>query len=193
MSENASLDGKSSREIRGRTGTLLALKANPEAHPDSRGTVRETYRASWFPEVPPIKQLVQSNSKANVLRGMHLHAVQHDVWRFTEGRAWVRLYDPKTEDQAFVSAGQDVVLAIPPLVAHGFYTVTGCTLVYALTEEYTGQDEYGFFPFDGLPDRDAYDRYRQTLDGWPTAHYGLIVSERDMRAPSLAEFRERWQ
>jgi len=169
-------------------GTLLALRVKPEAHPDSRGTVRETYRASWFPEVPPIKQLVQSNSRAGVLRGMHLHKKQWDVWRFASDRAWVRLYAHGTGEQAFVNADKDVILAIPPGISHGFYTVTGCILVYALTEEYDGTDEYGWFPFDGLTDQDAIARFAITDGGWPTAHYGLIVSERDLRAPRLSEF-----
>lgn len=171
------------------TGNLLALVATPEAHPDSRGSVRETYRQSWFPEVPTIKQLVQSNSKANVLRGMHFHKRQFDVWRFTSDSAIVRLYDHTTGDQAFLTGDKDTVIAIPPGISHGFYTRTGCTLVYALTEEYTGDDEFGWYPFDGLEGVDS-DMFRPH-QGWPTHHYNMIVSERDMRAPRLAEFVSR--
>jgi dTDP-4-dehydrorhamnose 3,5-epimerase-like enzyme len=188
MSASDSLDDRSSREIRGTLGTLLALREKPEAHPDSRGTVRETYRASWFPEVPPIKQLVQSNSKANVLRGMHLHKKQFDVWRFVSDRAWVRLYNHLTGEQAFIPGDKETVIAIPPGISHGFFTVSGCILVYALTEEYDGTDEYGWYPFDGLTDIEAQAMFKRTLDGWPTTHYGLTVSERDMRAPRLSEF-----
>jgi dTDP-4-dehydrorhamnose 3,5-epimerase-like enzyme len=189
MSASGSLDDESStREIRGALGTLLALREKPEAHPDSRGTVRETYRASWFPEVPPIKQLVQSNSKANVLRGMHLHKKQWDVWRFVSDQAWVRLYDHRTGEQTFLVGDKSNVIAIPPGISHGFYTVTGCVLVYALTNEYDGTDEYGWYPFDGLPESEMRSRYMRTLDGWPSTHYGLTVSERDLRAPSLSEF-----
>lgn len=188
MTENDSSESKSSREIRSRTGALLALRMTPEAHPDSRGSVRETYRESWFPEVPPIKQLVQSNSRPRVLRGMHLHRKQWDIWRFVDGRAWVRLYDTETGDQAFVAADRDIVLAIPPGISHGFYTLNGCVLVYALTNEYDGTDEYGWYPFDGLPEDQSYMKFDVNLDGWPTAHYGLIVSERDLRAPRLVEF-----
>lgn len=174
------------REIRGTTRQLLGLLATPEAYPDSRGSVRETYRESWFPSVPRIKQLVQSESKANVMRGMHLHRQQHDIWRFVEGKAVVRLYDTATGDQAFLAGDKDTVIAIPPGISHGFYTKTSCILVYALTEEYTGDDEFGWWPFDGL-DPDRYNMFLPDQN-WPSNHFGLTMSERDLRAPRLADF-----
>lgn len=188
-SANASLAAKSlkPRRVEGTTGNPLALVATPTAHPDSRGTVRETYRESWFPQVPPIRQLVQSNSKAGVLRGMHLHKVQWDVWRFVSDSALVRLYDHSTGDQAFLVGDKDTVIAIPPGISHGFYTKDGCILVYALTNEYDGTDEYGWFPFDGL-DPIRHDMFLPDF-GWPSHHYGLTISERDLRAPRLAEFK----
>lgn len=185
---NASLDGLFSppREVRGTTDQLLAIVVTPKSHPDSRGSVRETYRASWFPQVPPVKQLVQSVSGPKVLRGMHLHRRQHDIWHFTEGRAVVRLYDTATGDYAMVQGDENVVIAIPPGISHGFYTLNGCTLVYALTNEYDGSDEYGWYPFDGL-DPEMFDAFQPDY-GWPTHHHNLVVSERDMRAPRLADF-----
>jgi dTDP-4-dehydrorhamnose 3,5-epimerase len=187
-SANASLAAKSSptRQVEGTTGNLLAIVATPKGHPDTRGVVRETYRESWFPTVPPIKQLVQSVSGPKVLRGMHLHRKQWDIWRFTAGSAIVRLFDPVTTDQAMLTGDEDTVIAIPPGIAHGFYTREGATLVYALTEEYDGSDEYGFYPFDGL-DQVMYDSFKPDF-GWPTHHYGLTISERDLRAPRLVDF-----
>lgn len=185
-SANDSLAAKSPRRVEGAAGNLLALVATPTPHPDSRGTVRETYRQSWFPQVPPVKQLVQSNSKANVLRGMHLHKVQWDIWRFVSDSALVRLYDHTTGDQAFLQGNSDTVIAIPPGISHGFYTRTGCILVYALTNEYDGTDEYGWYPFDGL-DPIRYDMFLPDQN-WPSHHFGLTISERDLRAPRLADF-----
>lgn len=174
-------------------GVVLALLKSTEAHPDLRGQVTETYRESWFPDMPPIKQLVQSQSKANTLRGMHLHRRQWDCWRFTataDTTGWldysasmlvtVRLYDPTTGAQQFVSCRGKEVLAIPPGIAHGFYAPAGCTLVYALTEEYTGDDEFGFFPFDGLDGSEG--------ESWPSSHEDIRISMRDLRAPRLADF-----
>ena len=187
-SANASLAGLLSppREVRGTTDRLLAIVVTPKGNPDSRGVVRETYRASWLPTVPPVKQLVQSVSGPRVLRGMHLHRNQWDLWRFTEGRAVVRLRDIETGDEARVQGDENVVIAIPPGIAHGFYTLAGCTLVYALTNEYDGTDEFGFYPFDGL-DPLMYDSFQPDY-GWPSHHYGLTISERDLRAPRLKDF-----
>lgn len=148
-------------------------------HPDSRGNVRETFRASWWPQVPTIRQLVRSESKPNTLRGMHLHKRQWDVWTFVAGSALVRLRYPDGEEQFIYSTGHETI-AIPPGVSHGFYTFGGCVLMYALTEEYTGDDEYGWFPFDGLTE--------DSHPGWPRDHIGLVISERDLRAPRLVDF-----
>jgi dTDP-4-dehydrorhamnose 3,5-epimerase-like enzyme len=72
-------------------------------------------------------------------------------------------------------------IAIPPGVAHGFYTEEGCVLLYALSEEYDGTDEYGFWPFSGLTE--------DSHPGWPRDHIGIVVSERDLRAPKLEDFQ----
>lgn len=123
------------------------------------------------------------------MRGMHLHREQWDIWRFTAGKAIVRLYDPLTADQAFLAGDADTVIAIPPGIAHGFYTREGATLVYALTNEYDGTDEYGFNPFDGL-DQVMYDQYLPDF-GWPTHHLDLVISDRDKNAPRLVDFLGR--
>lgn len=157
-----------------------------KVHPDLRGNVRETFRASWF-DVPPIKQLVRSESNPQTLRGMHLHRKQFDIWHFVSGRALVRLHwhDIEIEDYVWADAGQTIV--IPPGVSHGFYTESGCVLLYALTEEYTGEDEFTWYPVDGLP---AFSRDGQVrpADFWPRSLTGLRVSERDLRAPRLEAF-----
>lgn len=144
-------------------------------HADHRGSVRESFRASWA-DMPPIRQLVHSESLPRTLRGMHLHRKQWDVWHFTAGEAWVRLTDQKSD--VFVHAGPSQTLIIPPGLAHGFYTEAGCTLIYALTEEYDGTDEFGWYPFDGLPQAGP----------WPTEPSDYRISERDLNAPRLAEF-----
>lgn len=190
-SGNASLAGLSSppEEKRGASGTLLAWVARPTLHPDLRGQVRETYRASWFPTVPRVRQLVQSDSGARVLRGMHLHKIQWDIWRFVRGRAWVRLYDTVTDDQAFINADDNIVIAIPPGISHGFFTQQGATLVYALTNEYDGTDEYSWRPFDGLSNVDPDWPGPSLYGGWPTSPYGVVMSERDLRSDRLKDFR----
>jgi dTDP-4-dehydrorhamnose 3,5-epimerase len=148
-------------------------------HPDERGNVRETYRATWFPATPQIRQLVRSESLPQTLRGMHLHRKQWDLWHFVSGAAVVRLrYADGSEFFGRYDAGS--TLAIPPGVAHGFYTEEGCVLLYALTEEYDGSDEFGFFPLDGVTE--------DSHPAWPRSHIGIRISERDLRAVRLAEF-----
>lgn len=158
-----------------------AKKLTP--HHDERGNVRETYRASWFPMVPPIKQMVRSKSRPRTLRGMHLHRKQWDIWHFVEGKALVRLYNHDLKENFWIEAGPGHVIAIPPGLSHGFYTENGCILTYLLTEEYVptgqpGSDEFGWVPFDGTNDA-----------RWPAIANGLRVSERDYTAPRLVDFR----
>ena len=132
-------------------------------HRDGRGSVRETYRASWFPDVPPIVQLVRSKSLPGTLRGMHYHKLQWDVWTFVSGSALVRL------DDDLIEADPGMTIAIPPGFGHGLYTRDGCVLLYGLTREYDGTDEYGYDAFDGLA-------------GWPANTSNLRVSDRDLLA-----------
>lgn len=132
-------------------------------HHDERGSVRETYRASWFPECPPVVQMVRSESRPGTLRGLHRHAIQWDVWHIIEGTALVRV------GVQLIDADPSVTIVIPPGTEHGFYTATGCILLYGITREFDGSDEFGRYPFDGLP-------------GWPADPAGLRVSHRDLSA-----------
>lgn len=150
-------------------------------HPDSRGSVRETYRESWFPAVPPVKQLVRSESVPKTLRAMHAHKRQWDIWHFVSGSALVALYEPSGRLK-WVRGDNTKVIAIPPGVAHGFYTETGAVLMYALTEEYDGTDEFGFDPYD----TDFPGHYM-----WPSFDQ-VVISDRDAKAPSLGDFLKRW-
>ena len=164
----------------------LATVRELTIHRDSRGSVRETFRASWFPAIPPIKQLVRSESDPLTLRGMHLHRTQYDVWHFVSGYALVRTFWPDgrgggSDDYYRWCVGGETI-AIPPGLAHGFYAPEGCTLMYALTEEFDGSDEFGFHWSDGI------DLNAEYADEWPTDPSGLLISARDLSAPRLAEF-----
>lgn len=152
-----------------------------QVHKDNRGNVRETFRASWFPTVPPVKQLVRSKSKPRTIRGMHLHRKQWDIWHFVRGWALVRTFDHDGND-FYQWAGPGTTLAIPPGMSHGFYTPDGCILLYALTEEYDGSDEFGWHFADGV------DLNSEFADEWPTDPTGLNVSTRDLQAARLGEF-----
>ena len=153
---------------------------------DIRGSVREAYRASWFPGVPPVVQVVHSESKPRVLRAMHAHKRQYDIWHFTAGQAQVQLFDHRSGDWQNIRVGAGHTLVIPPGVSHGFYTPHGCTLTYFLTEEYDGTDEFGWDALDtDFPGATAWD-YRQMTD------LPVVRSQRDLTAPTLADFAAAW-
>ena len=72
-------------EIPGVTRTPL------ETHADERGNFAEVVRAAEFPE--PFVQANHSHSRAGVLRGLHCHRHQADLWYVIRGRIQVGLAD----------------------------------------------------------------------------------------------------
>jgi len=148
-------------------------------HRDERGSVREAFRASWY-TLPPIVQVVHSESVEGVLRGMHAHKRQYDVWHFTRGRALVQTFDHRTNEWNVYRVGPGQTLVIPPGVSHGFEALSDVTLTYFLTEEYDGSDEF------------QWDAYSEDFPGADTWSPSSIRSERDMSSPSLADFRAAW-
>lgn len=147
-------------------------------HTDSRGSFTELWRSSWASEMA---QANVSRSSANVLRGLHFHRRQSDLWIVLEGRAFVALVDlraaipeaghPPTET---LELGVSDALFLPPMVAHGFLALEPLMLVYLVTQEYDGTDELGF----------AWDDSLAAID-WPDQ--SPIVSERDAANPNLLD------
>ena len=97
----------------------------PEIHTDERGRFLETYRSSWLPFATPMLQGNRSDSKANVLRGLHYHRRQADLWFVQQG------------------GGEELAVYIPEGVAHGFYAHDDVVMTYLVTGEYDGTDELG--------------------------------------------------
>ncbi len=118
---------------------------------DSRGSFAEAWRASGgsggdsFAGV----QANLSSSTGGVLRGLHLHRRQSDLWIVLSGVAFVSLVDvrPMLEEGAAVpeivtaTLGRDETVTIPPLVAHGFLAVEPLELLYVVTNEYDETDQ----------------------------------------------------
>jgi dTDP-4-dehydrorhamnose 3,5-epimerase len=156
-------------------------------HADTRGSFRELWRASDFPGEGFV-QANLSSSAAGVLRGLHLHRRQDDLWIVADGRAFVALVDirpllggtgpaPIVETRELAA---DEWVVIPTGVAHGFLALEALQLIYLVTNEYDGSDELGF----------AWDDPAVPVD-WPvlagTAGGRPILSERDGANPPLAE------
>lgn len=149
---------------------------------DRRGSFTELWRASTTEQLSPTP-FVQANlsrSATGVLRGMHFHRRQTDLWMLIEGRAFVAVADlrrladePRPPVATFEMRPGDALL-IPELVAHGFHALEPTALVYLVTNEYDGSDELGF----AWDDPDA---------AIPWLITDAIVSDRDRANPTLRE------
>ncbi len=160
------------------------LRAGLTLRSDVRGGFGELWRASWTD--PLGIRFVQGNlsqSRSGVLRGLHYHLRQHDLWVILAGSAQVVLVDLRrhlagdaTEPPAVLSEtlqAMDAVL-IPPGVAHGFWSLEEFELLYLVSNEYDGSDEHGF----------AWDDQLAAIH-WPGGD--PVLSERDTSAPSLLD------
>jgi dTDP-4-dehydrorhamnose 3,5-epimerase len=173
------------------------LRRRMTFHADSRGAFAELWRAGWTDPLDPgvadgaggpAARMAQGNlsrSKAGVLRGLHFHLRQADLWMVVDGHPWVALVDLR---DAVAGRGRPVVetiptepgdqLYLPSGIAHGFYAPDDMTLLYLVTNEYDGSDELGF----RWDDPDA-------AVPWPDRT--PILSERDASSPSLADLVAR--
>ena len=164
------------------------LRAHVTAHGDERGAFSELWRAAWTQPFSDesFVQLNLSRSLARVLRGVHAHRHQADLWMVAEGSGVAALVDLRglLEDPSGQPMSELLQLApgdqlyIPRLVAHGFYARTALTLVYLVSNEYDGSDELGF----AWDDPDA-------AVAWPDR--APILSERDRANPPLRELVAR--
>jgi dTDP-4-dehydrorhamnose 3,5-epimerase len=166
-----------------RTAIDGVLRSHLQRHEDVRGAFTELWRSSWLEGIEPglFVQANLSRSRAGVLRGLHVHRRQADLWIVLEGAPFVALVDLRAAVSGRGEArsetlelSADEALYIPPLVAHGFYARTDIVLNYLVTQEFDGSDETGF----------AWDDVQVSVR-WPTGD--PILSERDRSAPSLAE------
>ncbi|HYX85590.1 MAG TPA: dTDP-4-dehydrorhamnose 3,5-epimerase [Gaiellales bacterium] len=148
-----------------------------ETHGDHRGRFCEIFRAAAMPEA--FVQCNHSRSAPGVLRGLHYHTKQADLWYVVSGRAQVGLADlrrpggrPQT-DTFVLDAESPSVVYIPVGVAHGYLALTAIDIIYWVTSEYDPTDELGV----------AWDdptlAIGWQLDGEP------ILSGRDAQNPGL--------
>ncbi|HKE99364.1 MAG TPA: dTDP-4-dehydrorhamnose 3,5-epimerase [Actinomycetes bacterium] len=153
----------------------------PDVLEDERGRFMETWRSSWLPFSAPMVQGNRSGSRARVLRGLHYHRRQADLWFVQAGRVTTVLLDTRVGSPAQgrhttlqQGGGEEVAVYIPEGVAHGFYAHDDVVMSYLVTNEYDGSDELGV----------AWDDPELGID-WPDP--APILSGRDRRNPRLAE------
>jgi dTDP-4-dehydrorhamnose 3,5-epimerase len=131
--------------------------------------------------------MVQANlsrSRAGVMRAMHFHLRQADLWLLLEGTAVAAI----TDLRPVIAGGKAVsevmrlevgdALFIPRRVAHGFLALTDMALMYLVSNEYDGTDEHGF----------AWNDPEAGIQ-WPSQP--SIISDRDQANPSLGEVIKR--
>jgi dTDP-4-dehydrorhamnose 3,5-epimerase len=166
------------------SGVIQGIFTVPiRAHADERGRFREIFRKEWFPWIDfTCLQSNLSESKTNVLRGLHYHLHQIDYWFVTKGMIRVGLADLRPNSPTYratqtIDIGEDngIGLFIPIGVAHGFVALTDAALIYYVNQYYNGgRDENGIAWND--PDLNV---------AWGISD--PILSGRDMENPLLRD------
>lgn len=137
---------------------------------DERGFFSEIARFDGY------RQANHSHSRRGVLRGLHYHQSQADLWYVVHGTAQVALADLRGDEPIVetltVGESSPCTIYIPPRVAHGFLALTDLDLVYLVTHEYDASDEHGV----------AWDDPSLAI---PWAIEDPILSERDRSNPRL--------
>lgn len=127
-----------------------------QRHTDERGFFEEIIRFNdpFFAE--GFAQLSHSVMHNNVIKAWHIHKTQVDWWYVTRGTLKVALYDTrensstyKTLNELFIGErGDNVVIKIPPGVAHGCKVLGDeAELVYVTSGIYN-PDEEGRIAYD---------------------------------------------
>ena len=138
---------------------------------DERGWLMEIRRETALPR--PTRQTNVSFSRVGVIRGLHHHKRQDDLFCCLRGTARVVVLDRETGEAFTEDIGDDnpVALYIPGRHAHGFEALTDLVFCYHVTEEYdpADPDEHGI-PWDDP----------RVAHLWSTS--SPILSERDTAA-----------
>jgi dTDP-4-dehydrorhamnose 3,5-epimerase len=112
---------------------------------DDRGWFSEIRRDSLLPR--PLVQTNVSFSRQGVVRGLHYHERQDDLFVCLSGTARVVVLERGTGRTYTEDIGDDnpVALWIPGQHAHGFEALTDLLFCYHVTAEYdpADPDEYG--------------------------------------------------
>jgi dTDP-4-dehydrorhamnose 3,5-epimerase len=154
---------------------------------DIRGGLSEIHRDDWKLAPRPV-QWDLINSKANVLRGVHVHRLRWDYIIVIEGTGTIGLKDIRRDRKSFerdmvieVTGGEPTVVTIPPGVAHGIFANTAMRHLYGLTEAWDGSDE------------ELGCRYDDPALGiaWPSAT--PLVLRRDRELPDFATLLRQFE
>lgn len=170
---------------------------------DHRGYFTETYRFRELEEIIPdlkIKQVMESHSKKNVLRGFHLqyNPPMGKLVRTVEGEMIDFFLDLRKESKSFGKIGGyrmpshwdddfDQWIWIPPGFAHGNFYLKESTIEYFATATYNPKGEIGINPFASDIDWSLCDKtIKKIID---QNKKFCIISEKDKKGLTLVDFK----
>jgi dTDP-4-dehydrorhamnose 3,5-epimerase len=128
-------------------------------HPDERGRLMEILRSDE-PLFRQFGQVYVTTVHPGIVKGWHYHKRQWDHFAVVQGTVKMVLYDPRPESatrgelmEFFPGTHRPLLVAIPPLVVHGFKGVgtADAVVVNIPTLPYDAQspDEYRIDPGSG--------------------------------------------
>lgn len=163
---------------------------HPQVFNDERGFFMETYNEVKFENLGVIETFRQDNhsrSTRNTLRGLHFqsHPGQAKLVRAIRGVIWDVAVDIRLDSPTFgkwfgieLSEDNKTMFFIPIGFAHGFCVLSDVAEVaYKASNVYNAQTECGI----------AWDDPDIAIE-WPVSE--PILSNRDLKNPSLKEWRE---
>ena len=123
------------------------IVAELSRHEDERGYFSEVARLGDLPT--EMLQASHSHSKEGVLRGLHFHRAQADLWYLARGSAQIALVDLRARgsapqvDTLVADATNPTTVFIPPGVAHGYLALTDIDMLYLTSKTWDPDDEQG--------------------------------------------------
>ncbi|WP_162917644.1 dTDP-4-dehydrorhamnose 3,5-epimerase family protein [Dongia deserti] len=140
----------------------------------------ELYREDWQLDVTPVQWNLVC-SRANTLRGVHVHPTHFDYLCVLQGEMLLALRDMRPDSPTYRLAVHQLLsgetpcsATIPPGVAHGFYFACETRYVYAVSHYWNPADELGC-------------RWDDPELGFSWPAHDPSLSARDAGAPSYAE------
>ena len=156
---------------------------------DERGTFQKIYGSKLGEDdltLPPIIEIYSTNSKKNVLRGLHFQALPQTVGKLiwvTNGEIIDVVVDIRpgkkfgTVTTTTVNEASNFALWVPFGYAHGFQSATDNTVVnYATTAEYSNLFDDGIL-------------YNSINYEWPLPI--SYISNRDIKFQTLNEYHQK--
>jgi dTDP-4-dehydrorhamnose 3,5-epimerase len=170
------------------TKLIGPLLLAPVVHGDERGFFLESYRSNLLSELGVPDEFVQDNhsrSRQGIVRGMHFQRGQAKLVRCVRGAIFDVIVDIRPDSPQFgqwegfrLDDVEHRQLYVPDGFAHGFCVLSELAdVTYKISSYYAPELEAGF----------AYDDPDIAIE-WPGADE-LTASDRDRRAPTLAQLR----